>query len=890
MQNILFQDSELFAKTQMVINRINNYLYDSTMYFFPEYTNHGIRHIKNILDIADKLMPLKSMEYLTPKDISFFVVSVYLHDIGMFLKPDGLYDILSKDIWKEKFKRFVKVLSRMSDIELKKIYGDSSLFVYPNSLADPLNLSERDRLTYGEFLRRNHADIAEYIAINGFPGSTKINLLEEFDYEYRKIIGLLAKSHGMSVRSAAEESNSKLIGKKNAYKPSNVSIVYLMVLLRMGDILDMGKDRSPHILYGMQRFYSSISKEEWEWNQTIDSSNFNWEISRTLYIQAEPHNTTQFVKVEKNLKWFQSELDYSWAALCDYYGNKYNLTIHRIESNIFEQPELFQNKFLTREAKIRITSNLSKLLVDPLYHGDPRFAVRELIQNSIDACNLRNKIEMKNSITSYKGKVRVIIDTHNMVFTIKDNGIGMNEDIIVNYYLTVGANFRNSDYWERTLIEASDDNKDNMVRVGRFGVGFLATFLLGSEIMITTRHLNDEQGYRFSVRLDDENISAERINGIEIGTEIKVNMDKKIKKFWERDRYKIRGSYRYFDENKISWNEWYHCINPKVHYVVDNRTVEQDLDYKVPFGFQNGINWKEIESDVFDKVCYGFFSVSKNNITEQSFLGECNLLSNIIVNGFLIDEKIKFKNVWGVPGNVIICSISDEKNLLNLDLSRTNLHYEHKIFEMINIEIWKWQLAQILCCDVSLAKRKKGKRQQLSKYDRKGDIPDGILYKKNAFSFLHPYFLHKLYLDKFYMLKTPLNDSNRSIHIQNNILDSGLPLLIYFNDSYKERFTKIYGKINSKYDHLFELVNFKDINPECEDTFIELIDYVFSDVDDLWIPFDFNARKNKFKKAFNVLSGYIENEEMKLNTDNISKKNNAPSAFCGEEKKKEEFS
>lgn len=298
-QNILCQNLEWQAKTQAAINKISNYLNNSEMYFFSEYTNHGIKHIQHIFYIVENLIPQASLNKLSSKDISFLILSVYLHDLGMFLKPEGLKELFSQEMWKNKFETFIKTASRMSDIELKKIYGDTQLFIRPISLDDHLGLTERDKLTYGEFIRQNHAEIAEYIALYGFPGHTNVDLLEGFEKEHRKIIGLIVKSHCMSLRSAAEESDCKLIGKRNTYMPSNIPIIYLMVLLRMGDILDMGKDRSPHILYDMQTFNSSVSKEEWEWNQTIDSSDFNWGIAKTLYIQSEPKNTMQFIKVEK---------------------------------------------------------------------------------------------------------------------------------------------------------------------------------------------------------------------------------------------------------------------------------------------------------------------------------------------------------------------------------------------------------------------------------------------------------------------------------------------------------------------------------------------------------------------------------------------------------------
>lgn len=222
---ILSRNTDLHAKTLMAKNRMEKYLNSSGLYFFPEYTDHHLTHITNILDIIVKLIPVEILDILTPKDVSFLILGTYCHDIGMFLKADGLKNLLCIDEWKNRFNEFIKIASRLSSIELTKIYGNSQAFVYPTDLSCQLNLTERDKLTYGEFLRRNHAAIAEYIAINGFPGYRTTDLFTEFEDEEKRIIGLIAKSHGVSLRSAAEESSQKLIGKINSYRPSNTPII-----------------------------------------------------------------------------------------------------------------------------------------------------------------------------------------------------------------------------------------------------------------------------------------------------------------------------------------------------------------------------------------------------------------------------------------------------------------------------------------------------------------------------------------------------------------------------------------------------------------------------------------------------------------------------------------
>ena len=56
--------------------------------------------------------------------------------------------------------------------------------------------------------------------------------------------------------------------------------------------------------------------QEWTWNQRITRTNLDWDDTVDFkYIEAEPESTTEFVQLEKWLKWIQSELDLSWAVL-----------------------------------------------------------------------------------------------------------------------------------------------------------------------------------------------------------------------------------------------------------------------------------------------------------------------------------------------------------------------------------------------------------------------------------------------------------------------------------------------------------------------------------------------------------------------------------------------
>ena len=90
------------------------------------------------------------------------------------------------------------------------------------------------------------------------------------------------------------------------------------------------------------------------------------------------------------------------------------------------------SRFLTEEVKITANPEITKLMIAPLYGDNPTFGVRELLQNSVDACLERKEKEAKKENPSdYHGLVTISIDSrHDLgndkemdVFTIEDNGI-----------------------------------------------------------------------------------------------------------------------------------------------------------------------------------------------------------------------------------------------------------------------------------------------------------------------------------------------------------------------------------------------------------------------------------------------------------------------------------
>lgn len=78
--------------------------------------------------------------------------------------------------------------------------------------------------------------------------------------------------------------------------------------------------------------------------------------------------------------------------------------------------------------------NILKLLIGHTLYNQANVVLRELAQNSIDACRLMNH-NSKYGSTDYKPEIRIEWDEEKRILKVSDNGTGMNEEIIKNICL-----------------------------------------------------------------------------------------------------------------------------------------------------------------------------------------------------------------------------------------------------------------------------------------------------------------------------------------------------------------------------------------------------------------------------------------------------------------------
>ncbi len=125
------------------------------------------------------------------------------------------------------------------------------------------------------------------------------------------------------------------------------------------------------------------------------------------------------------------------------------------------------------------TAALQLFMGNRLY-ADKRVFLRELIQNAVDACNLKKLFD-----GDYQPEISVEFNDNISIIKFRDNGIGMDRQWIEKYFLKIGISF-----YQSGDIKAINRNRIDFNFISQFGIGFLSAFLVSEKIVIHTRKNN----------------------------------------------------------------------------------------------------------------------------------------------------------------------------------------------------------------------------------------------------------------------------------------------------------------------------------------------------------------------------------------------------------------
>jgi len=175
------------------------------------------------------------------------------------------------------------------------------------------------------------------------------------------------------------------------------------------------------------------------------------------------------------------------------------------------------------------TRQILQLMIHSLYSNKEIF-LRELISNASDALD-RLRFEAIQDDAIDEGDSGLIIDIEldeeARTLTIRDNGIGMSRDEVLENIGTIAKSGTRA-----FLDHLSGDQKTDAQLIGQFGVGFYSSFIVADRVILISRKAGDsaEEGVRWESDGGGE-FSIEAIKRESRGTEVTLHLKEAEKEF-----------------------------------------------------------------------------------------------------------------------------------------------------------------------------------------------------------------------------------------------------------------------------------------------------------------------------------------------------------------------
>ncbi len=134
-------------------------------------------------------------------------------------------------------------------------------------------------------------------------------------------------------------------------------------------------------------------------------------------------------------------------------------------------------------------SQILQLMIHSLY-SNPEIFLRELISNSSDACDkLRFEAVSNADLLESDPDLRIVVgfDAEAGTITVRDNGIGMSRDEVVENIGTIAKSGT-----KQFLESLTGDQKTDSALIGQFGVGFYSAFVIADKVVLQTRRAGTE--------------------------------------------------------------------------------------------------------------------------------------------------------------------------------------------------------------------------------------------------------------------------------------------------------------------------------------------------------------------------------------------------------------
>ena len=140
-------------------------------------------------------------------------------------------------------------------------------------------------------------------------------------------------------------------------------------------------------------------------------------------------------------------------------------------------------------------SQLLHLIIHSLY-SHPEIFLRELISNSSDALDKLRHLTLVDDAykaSAFEPRITITLDEQAKTIALEDNGIGMNDEDLVNHLGTIARSGT-----KNFLSQLSGDARKDSNLIGQFGVGFYSAFMVADTVEVVSRKAGEQKAWRWT--------------------------------------------------------------------------------------------------------------------------------------------------------------------------------------------------------------------------------------------------------------------------------------------------------------------------------------------------------------------------------------------------------
>lgn len=445
--------------------------------YAPNYTLHDETHLLR----TTELMALILREVLTtlnPVEIALLILSAHFHDQGMipdveeYRELDQMPEyVLFRDNW---------YIDHPNRNEIAQQLGNYTLS-NQELIRLSAQLHELDSAMLTDYLRSTHGfRSAEFFR-------SRYATDKRFEVDGISIVELTAKlcaSHCESIENLTPSNGFRFDEQVGSY---SINMPFLAIMLRLADILDFDRERTPDALYRTIHFTSDVSLREWEkhrgvqgWAISEERIRFNMQYDHPVY-EAAARQYMDSIDIELS----------NSHELCRQFPSEFARYKLRLPQKVDRSrigPR--NNAYIYHDLEFSLSRDeIVRLLMTRNLYSDSSICVRELLQNALDALRYRKALFACKGIEWKDGLIRMehSVDKDGYeVIRCSDNGVGMDDGIINRFLTKVGRSFYRSPEFEQQRVEFRRHGKD-FDPCSKFGIGFMSYFMLGDRIKVETR-------------------------------------------------------------------------------------------------------------------------------------------------------------------------------------------------------------------------------------------------------------------------------------------------------------------------------------------------------------------------------------------------------------------